>query len=123
MGKFAIDENSAGYALGNSITGKIWSGWKLTDWLSLSSQLIYKDVSSIDGSDSRITGRMNPTMDPSNSGGEFLDIGLGANILFTQGFIKGHRLAVEYLTPLDQKFNGIQMKTDQTIMIGWQKAF
>lgn len=123
MGKLAIDENSAGYALGDSVTAKAWAGWKLTEWLSLSGQIIYTDTSSIDGSNSRITARMNPTMDPSNSGGEEWDLGLGANILFTQGVFKGHRLALEYITPMDQDLNGVQMETKHSIVIGWQKAF
>jgi hypothetical protein len=123
MTKFAIDKNDASYSKGNSAEGKIWGAFKLSNWISLSSQISYLNQSSMDGNDVRIQSKMSPTMDPANSGGETYFWSLGANFLIFKGPLEGHRFAIDYSAPLDQDLNGIQMQTADTVTIGWQKSF
>ncbi len=123
MTKFAIDKNDAAYSKGNSTEGKIWGAFKLSNWISLSSQISYLNQSSMDGNDVRIQSKMSPTMDPANSGGQTYFWSLGANFLIFKGPLEGHRFAIDYSAPLDQDLNGIQMQTADTVTIGWQKSF
>ena len=66
---------------------------------------------------------MSPPMDPANSGGNWLEGGLGLNYLVPDGLLKGHRLAIEGILPLYQDLNGPQMQRDVSVVVGWQKSF
>ena len=58
-----------------------------------------------------------------HQGRDITTFGLGLNYYFQDGGLKGHRLAAEWETPLDQKVNGVQLELDSTWTLGWQYAW
>ncbi len=123
-GRVHLDDNEYQYTYGDSVTGTTWLAYRLTDSLSISGRVTLEHAESIDGTDSRITGPlMSPPMDPANTGGNWLEGGLGLNYLVPNGPLKGHRLAVEGIIPIYQDLNGPQMQRDVSVVVGWQKSF
>ena len=62
------------------------------------------------------------TANPFNYGGDVLSIGLGLNtVLDLFGGKHKDRFSFEIIKPIDQNKNGLQMKNDLTIQIGFQK--
>ena len=114
--------NSDDYALGNKLSFNNWFAVKTTDWLSFSARLEGKFVNKIRGVNSNLMPMMVTTADTDNSGGTYMNGGLGFNLLAPKGTLKDLRLGFEYATPLYQKPNGIQLKNQETITIGLQYA-
>ena len=80
------------------------------------------DEDSIDGNDSLITGR-NPSQETANYGGRSYYLGFSLNIVGQDEQIRGHRLALEFLTPLKQDLNGLQMEKGNSLILAYQKAW
>jgi hypothetical protein len=76
----------------------------------------------IDGQDTNITLPVQ-TAQTNFSGGTFANLSLGLNLIGQSGALADHRLAIEWVSPVHQDVHGVQMKRDDTLMIGWQKAF
>ncbi|MCG8394432.1 MAG: transporter [Pseudomonadales bacterium] len=123
--KIALDENDQGYKLGSRRYLTAWAAKPVTPWASVSLAAYKSWWSDIHGQaeDLMISPMMNPAADPDAKGGQRLDIGLGLNLLGKNGALKGHRLAMEYKAPVQESLHGIQMETDYTFTLGWQKAF
>jgi len=123
--KIALDENDQGYKLGSRRYLTAWAAKPLAPWASISLAAYKSWWSDIHGAaeDLTISPMMNPAADPDAKGGQRLDIGLGLNLLGKNGTLKGHRLALEYKAPVHQSLHGVQMETDYTFTVGWQKAF
>ncbi len=121
-GTVRLGRNKYNYSLGDKHEGTAWLAYRWAPWISTSVRMSGKYEGSIDGRDMVITGG-NPMSDPLNSGRKELNLGLGINLLGTSGFLKGHRLALEVSQPIYQDLNGLQMKSDTLVTIGWQKAF
>ena len=62
------------------------------------------------------------TADTNNSGGTYINSGLGFNILIPKGQLKNVRFGLEYSRPIYQKLNGIQLKRKEAITFGLQYA-
>lgn len=111
-----------GYSWGDKheVTG--WASYRWLNWLSSSARIKYSTMDEIDGIDPAIRAPVQ-TADPDNFGGDRVDIVLGLNLLGTQDWYQGHRIAIEGSIPIEQDLNGPQMETDYVITVGWQKAF
>lgn len=114
--------NSDEYAFGNKYGLNNWFAYKATDWLSFSARLEGKVVDEIRGTNPNLMPMMVTTADTQNSGGTFVNGGLGFNLLAPKGVFKDLRLGFEFATPLYQKPNGIQLEQQETITIGLQYA-
>jgi len=123
--RIALDENDQGYKLGSRKFLTAWAAKPLAPWASVSVAAYKSWWSDIHGEaeDLTISPMMNPAADPEAKGGQRLDIGVGLNLLGKNGALKGHRLAMEYKAPVQESLHGIQMETDYTFTVGWQKAF
>ena len=119
--------NNQGYRLGHRFETTGWLSYLLHPSLSVSSGLRYRYDGQMHGSQQvgqvGPNGLSVPTAFNHNTGGERIDGTLGANYLFQNDWLKGHRLAAEVQLPLWQKLNGIQLETDWSLTIGWQYAF
>ena len=125
-GILRLDENKQGYALGNKFEASLWGARKITDSLSASAKLDYSSQSEVDGEHKGITAMrkgMSPLNNPSHQGRDLTTFGLGLNYYFQNGELKGHRLAAEWETPLEQKVNGVQLELDSSWTLGWQYAW
>lgn len=56
-------------------------------------------------------------------GGAYANLSLGINLIGQSGVLREHRLALELVMPVYQKANGVQMQCQETLTLGWQKAF
>ena len=100
----------------------IWFQGSFNDKASYSFRLNYKDQDSIDGSDRTIIAPVQ-TANPLNYGGEVLNFGIGMNAIFDIfGGRHKDRFAFEIIKPINQNKNGLQMKDDITIQIGFKKS-
>lgn len=117
--KKVIDEKDWNY--GDEFEYNIWFQGAFSKSASYSIRLNYKDQDSIDGRDKKIMAPVQ-TANPFNYGGDVLSIGLGLNtVLDLFGGKHKDRFSFEIIKPIDQNKNGLQMKNDLTIQIGFQK--
>ena len=121
-GVFPLEENDEGYDLGNSQKLTAWMQYLFADAFSASLRFTQENKDSINGVDSNIMGPVQ-TADPDNYGGDASYLSLGFNVVGQEGGLRGQRLAFEYSIPLSQDVNGVQMETDNMLMLGYQYAF
>lgn len=114
----ALADNKHNYQLGDTLTITSWYGHQLTTWLASSMRLTYRHQEDISGIDPLIMGPVQ-TANPSFYGGQFLDFSFGLN---TQ-IAAQHRLALEYQLPVKHDVNGVQMKVDNSLTLGYQFSF
>lgn len=122
MSTLRLNDNKAGYTLGDQWQWTTWGSYRWADWSSTSLRVSYIDEQSIDGQDDTIQAPV-PTAVGSNYGGEHWDLGIGINLVGQEGTIKGQRLSLEYQTTLKQKTHGIQMAMDSMLTLGYQYGF
>jgi len=125
-GTLRMGDNDRDYSLGNRFDATIWGGRKLSDSFSLSAKFDYFSQSEVDGEDKDITA-MNKMMSSGyradHQGRDLSTFGLGLNYYCRNGTFKGHRLAVEWETPMSEAVNGVQLETDSIWSLGWQYAW
>lgn len=117
-----LGDNENNYTLGDkqAVTG--WTSYRVKDGASLSLRLTYRDEEAIDGKDDMISAPVT-TANPNNYGGNYLGLTLGANIVGQRGTLRGHRIAIEYESTLNQNAHGVQLEMDNMITLGYQYAF
>lgn len=121
-GVFRIGESSNGYRLGNRYNLNNWLAVKANNWLSFSGRVEGVVVDEINGTNPNLNPNMIITADTNNSGGSYINSGLGFNLYVPNGAFKNLRFGFEYATPLLQNVNGTQLKTKETITFGLQYA-
>ena len=126
-GALRMGDNDRDYSLGNRFDAILWGARKLTDSFSLSAKIDYATQGEIDGKDTDIAARnmmmKSPGFDPASQGRDISTFGLGLNYYCRNGTFKGHRLAVEWETPMSEDVNGVQLETDSIWSLGWQYAW
>ncbi|MDZ7828913.1 MAG: hypothetical protein U5K33_05310 [Halofilum sp. (in: g-proteobacteria)] len=114
-------ENDEDYTLGDIHRLTAWLSRRWQAALSGSLRLEYRRRGNIDGADRQITAPVQ-TADPDRQGGEWLELYVGVNWA-GQGDWAGHRLALEYGTPLEQDLDGPQLEIDSTLILGYQHSW
>ena len=128
-GAIRLDDNDAGYRLGERLTITGWVARRWGAYLSTSLRLAGRAWANIDGADSRIATvnpagvAIVPTAQTQLRAGSRIDAGVGLNIYMPDGVLGAHRLALEATFPVQQNLDGPQLETDWVITLGWQKAF
>ena len=117
-----LNDTSADYRLGDKAGLQGWAMRRFTDWLSASVRFDVSHQGKIDGQDSNITLPVQ-TAQTNFSGGTFANLSLSVNLIGQSGALADHRLAIEWVSPVYQDVHGVQMEREDTLMIGWQKAF
>ena len=119
----ASGKNSKNYNYGDNFDTTFWSSFRWINNLSTSIKINYNYQKTMEGSDNEMNPRMSPAMDSSNKGHQRFNLGLGMNLINNNTFLKNHRLGIEGVFPLFQKYNGLQMRETFRVMIGWQYGF
>lgn len=109
--------NDEGWKPGALVQLQGWAARRLSHRFSLSGRLSYQDQSGVEGFDARLAPVV-PTALPSTRGGQRLDLGLGVNWK-----LGGHRLAFEWVVPLEQDLAGPQLEFDRSLQVAYQFAF
>ena len=117
-----LGENDEDYTLGDKhqVTG--WGAYRVLPWMSTSLRLTARTEGSIDGQDPKIAAPVQTT-DPSNYGGDFVDVAIGANLVGQSGAIRGQRLGAELSTPIYEDYNGVQMEMDWMFTLAYQYSW
>ncbi len=116
------------YRLGNQYDFTTWASHDLSKYmngraLSGSFRLHYLSKDHVVGADKDIPVLLSPAMSALLQSGQKLDASVGINYEFTDGRLKGHRLAFEYGVPVSQYLDGPQLNTQSWVMAGWQYSF
>ena len=122
-GELRFGKNDNDYRLGNKYRLNNWLAVKATKWLSFSARVEGLIVSEIEGANPDLNPMMVTTADTDNSGGTYINSGVGFNAYVPSGNMKNLRVGFEYGFPIYQKVNGIQLKQKETITIGLQYSF
>ena len=117
------DENDAGFAFGDQVGLTAWGARMVHPSASVSVRVSYDHQDAIEGVYNGPHSQAAPPHQPSNYGGDVVGVGAGLNLMGREGILRGHRLAVEYLVPVYQDVNGIQLERDYSVLLGWQKAW
>ena len=117
-----LNDNNGDYRLGDKAELHGWAMKRFTDWLSGSVRIDVSHQGKIDGEDTNISLPVQ-TAQTNFSGGTFANLSLGVNLIGQSGALANHRLAIEWVSPVHQDVHGVQMEREDTLMIGWQKAF
>lgn len=123
-GRIHFGTNDSGYTPGDRLAFTAWAAYRMSDAFSASARLDYQTWTRVEGEDPAL----DPLRDPSHDGffaeGSRLSIPLGINFLMPEGSpLAGHRLAVEYIWPIDQDFDGPQLGFSRGLVVGWQASF
>ena len=119
-GIFRLNDNDEGYALGDQLSVSSWASYRVNNWLATAARLTYTDNKAFDGQDKQINTLMTQSAKAHNFGGERLDFSFGITLLGTKSEHRGHQIGIEYTTTIDQDANGIQMKMQDMLNIGYQ---
>lgn len=128
-GTLRLGENGQDYRLGHKVQSTVWGAYRFLDALSGSARVNLERWGDVSGADSRLMLRNMmgvptvPTAYPNLRSGGRIDFLLGINFIATDGFFKGHRLAIEGGLPIYQNLDGPQLETDWLMTVGWQKAW
>lgn len=122
-GIIRFGENDRDYALGNRYSFNNWLAIKANNNISFSARIEGVSVDEIRGSDPNLNPGMVITADTDNSGGTYINSGIGINTYISKGTLKNLRFGFEFGYPLYQDLNGIQLKMKETITLGTQYSF
>ncbi len=115
--------NDNEYRLGNQYSLQNWIAYRVLDWLSFSGRIEGRVVDAINGANPDLNPMMVITADTANSGGRYLNGGLGFNLYVPQGSLKNLRFGFEVSGPFIQNLNGVQLKTKESVTAGVQYGF
>jgi hypothetical protein len=126
-GVIRLGENDRGWALGDMFQGAVWAGYVVSDWASVSAGARYTAWGNVEGFDQVLTTSTDLAYDSpvynSLQAGSRVEIPLGINFFLTEGRFAGHRLGVEFLFPVHQSLDYLQLRKGWGVVVGWQKAF
>ena len=122
-GTFRLGENSNDYTLGNEYKLDNWLVLKVVDWMSISGRLEGVVIEAVSGANPDLNPMMVSTADTANSGGNYINSGIGLNAYILKGVFKDLQFGAEYEIPLYQDVNGIQLKLGSILTIGLLYAF
>ena len=117
-----MGENDAGYRWGDQHSLRAWWQYLWQPALSVGVNMQHVVSEDIWKSDENIAGPVQ-TADPQNYGGARTNAGISLNYLGQEGFLKGHRFAVEYTFNVLEDLQGVQMSMDDMWTVGYQYAF
>ena len=117
------DKNKSGYRLGDLFQATAWSGFQLMPWLTASVRGAYTVQGEIHRDFDAYNARIGPMDFPSNYGGQFWDIGIGANARIPGGRFAGNRLGFEWVQPVSSDFNGFQVDRQGMLAATWSYQF
>ena len=119
-GKFIVSEDD--WSFGDQTEFNSWLQYELNQSVSLSSRLKFAHQDKISGNNSMINAPTQ-TANPANYGGKEWHLGLGINLLAHLLPGESDRFGLEFLIPIQQEKNNLQMETDHQIIFGYQKSF
>lgn len=112
-------DNSRGYHFGHTFGGSVWGTYRFTDMVSLSVRTLVQKWLDVQGADPAMDPFFNPAARPDLQGGTRVELPLGVNVLFQEGFLEGHRVGLEASFPMYESLHGPQLEHGWTLTLGW----
>jgi len=134
-GTFYLGTNDLGYARGDRFELHGWASYRLNRYFSVSGRLAYQNWKRIEGADPELDARTiawltdyekgyDPGFEGYFLGGHRLDLPVGINLYMPDGTrFAGHRVSLEYIYPVSQKYDGPQLGADWGVVAGYQVIF
>jgi len=116
-------ENNSGFAFGDKYQATFWGAYRLLDSASLSVRLAWENQDAISGHYNGPHHHNAPEDFQENYGGEFIDAGLGLNFVVRDNRLAGLRLGAEWVTRIDEKYNGYQLGMNNAFHLSISYAF
>lgn len=116
-------EGPGGYALGEAVDVTLWGSARINDWLSASLRGLAAWQGRIDGAYDRPGVVRTPADRPENAGGRTFDLGIGVAVAVPRGSFEGMDLAVEWIQPLAEDWNGHQLERTGSLVASVGMAF
>ena len=111
------------WSFGESSVFNTWVQKSLSDNVSISGRFHFEQQDEILGRNTSIIAPVQ-SANPTNYGGKVLSFGFGLNFISNILNEAGKdRLAIEFLMPIHQSKNMIQMKDKVTFLLGYQRSF
>ena len=86
-------------------------------------RLIYEIREGINGIDSDLMRNMSPATNPHSTKRKIYLNHLVLTLLYHSNFLKNHRLALEYIKPINQNVSGFQLSKKCKLILGWQYSY
>jgi hypothetical protein len=128
--------NKSGYRLGDVAQVTAWAGWRVGERFALSVRGLYtaqggvrgalrgrNEVIDAFGNVSYLHAQHSPADIASNTGGQFLDVGLGASMVLPGRERQGDRVALEWIMPVSERVKGYQLERYGTLAVNWNMSF
>ena len=127
-GTLFVGTNEQDWAPGDRMELNVWASARLNDYFSVSARVAHQTWAALNGADLRLNQIDMLFRDPGNQalfmGGSRTDIPVGLSLYMPQGSrLAGHRLSLEYVHPVSQKYDGPQFAADWGLVAGWQVVF
>lgn len=116
------DRNDSGYRLGNVFQASAWAGYGLAAGWTASLRGVLTWQGAIEGGFDGAFRQLAPTDYTANYGGRFVDVGVGLGYRLP-GALARNRLDVEWLQPVRDDPNGVQLERRGTLFASWQYSF
>ena len=121
--KTSVNLNKHEWAYGDKYEANFWIQKQSNNNLSWSLRFHHLKEESINGRNLKISAPVQ-TANPLNYGGNISSIGIGLNSIFNlSDGDHADRLALEVIYPISQNKKGLQMKSKEKIIFGYQKSF
>lgn len=114
--------NKKDWAYGDQVELSTWVQHQYQPYLSFSARLKFMSQDEISGANPMIMAPVQ-TASPKNYGGSELHIGLGFNHDLSLLTSKKDTIGVEFLFPIFQDKNNLQMETSYQIVVGFNRSF
>lgn len=111
-----VNDNDAGYQIGEKILANLNYIYSLNDQLSLNFTLGYQWQNDISGTDKRLNPMVVPTAVNNNYGGNTLDAEVGISWLLP----KKNKIGIHYQKVLWQNVHGMQLQHDWQVNLSWE---
>lgn len=118
-----LHDNELNYNLNHRFEGSVWGAYQVSDLVSISARLLAMKWLDVQGADPSMNRNLNPAAHPDLQGGTRVEMPLGMNVFFPEGFLEGHRVGIEASLPIFEDLNGPQLEHGWTITLGWEYAF
>ncbi len=114
-----IGTNYRGYSVGNSYAINGWYSWLLGERWSTSVRFEGLLRENFSGADPDLNPAMAPMARTDMRGGDAVNLGIGLLILLKDG----SRLNAEWVNPIYQDLDGVQLETDAMFFVSWSKGW
>lgn len=118
-----MHENELDYHLGHRFEGSVWGAYRTSDFVSFSLRLHARRWMNVEGADPLLDPLETPASHPELQGGTRVEMPVGVNVYFPEGFLSGHRVGIEASKPIYQDLDGPQLEHGWSVTLGWEYAF